>query len=83
MYKNLINVALFGAMFSLSGDALSRVEPQDSMPATHEEKSNKEPEWDVLNPPFDLHEVSISTDETTWSSLDLSLIHISEPTRPY
>ena len=72
MYKNLINVALFGAMFSLSGDALSRVEPQDSMPATHEEKSNKEPEWDVLNPPFDLHEVSISTDETTWSSLDVS-----------
>jgi tricorn protease-like protein len=28
--------------------------------------------WDVLNPPFPLHELSISTDETTWSSLDIT-----------
>ncbi|QJR81473.1 amidohydrolase family protein [Alteromonas pelagimontana] len=28
--------------------------------------------WDVLNPPFDLNEVKIKTNETTWSSLDIS-----------
>ena len=28
--------------------------------------------WDVLNPPFSLSEVKINTDETTWSSLDVS-----------
>jgi Tol biopolymer transport system component/imidazolonepropionase-like amidohydrolase len=28
--------------------------------------------WDVLNPPMDLNSIDISTDETTWSSLDVS-----------
>lgn len=28
--------------------------------------------WDVLNPPFHLNTVRIKTDETTWSSLDVS-----------
>lgn len=28
--------------------------------------------WDVLTPPFSLSEVKINTDETTWSSLDVS-----------
>ncbi|MEW9798830.1 amidohydrolase family protein [Alteromonas sp. CYL-A6] len=28
--------------------------------------------WDVLNPPFELNEVTINTNETTWSSLDVS-----------
>ncbi|GAB3035552.1 amidohydrolase family protein [Bowmanella dokdonensis] len=32
----------------------------------------KEQKWDVLNPPFDLSTVKIDTDETTWSSLDIS-----------
>lgn len=31
-----------------------------------------EPEWDVLNPPFDLTEVTINTEQTTWSSLSVS-----------
>ncbi|MCU7554511.1 amidohydrolase family protein [Alteromonas sp. ASW11-19] len=29
-------------------------------------------EWDVLNPPFALNEVTINTNETTWSSLDIA-----------
>lgn len=29
-------------------------------------------EWNVLNPPFPLASVSIDTDETTWSSLDVT-----------
>ncbi|MDT0583077.1 amidohydrolase family protein [Brumicola blandensis] len=28
--------------------------------------------WDVLNPPMELNSIDISTDETTWSSLDVS-----------
>ncbi|MDH3492320.1 MAG: amidohydrolase, partial [Acidobacteriota bacterium] len=32
----------------------------------------KEKKWDVLNPPFPLKTVSIDTDKTTWSSLDVT-----------
>jgi Tol biopolymer transport system component/imidazolonepropionase-like amidohydrolase len=32
----------------------------------------KKPEWDVLKPPFPLSTVSIDTEETTWSSLDVT-----------
>ncbi|MEZ5308367.1 MAG: amidohydrolase family protein [Pyrinomonadaceae bacterium] len=37
------------------------------MPAKPQKK-----EWDVLNPPFPLNSVKIDTDETTWSSLDIT-----------
>jgi Tol biopolymer transport system component/imidazolonepropionase-like amidohydrolase len=39
--------------------------------AAEEEKSDK-PKWDVLNPSFPLHKISIDTEETTWSSLDIT-----------
>ncbi|MGE3468399.1 MAG: amidohydrolase, partial [Pyrinomonadaceae bacterium] len=35
-------------------------------------KAKKDAKWDVLNPPFKLSTVSIDTDETTWSSLDVT-----------
>ena len=72
MYKNLINVALFSTMLSLSADAFSRVELEETEQKAHAEESSNEAEWDVLNPPFNLNEVTINTDETTWSSLDVS-----------
>lgn len=28
--------------------------------------------WDVLNPPFELNSITINTNETTWSSLDIA-----------
>jgi len=37
-----------------------------------QEKPQPDTTWDVLNPPFPLNELTISTDETTWSSLDIS-----------
>lgn len=37
-----------------------------------DEEASPEEEWDVLNPPFELNDVTIETDEVTWSSLDLS-----------
>ena len=72
MYKKLINVALFSTMLSLSADAFSRVELEETKQNAHTEESDSEAEWDVLNPPFNLNEVTINTDETTWSSLDVS-----------
>ena len=33
---------------------------------------DKEEKWDILNPPFDLNTVEIKTNETTWSSLDIT-----------
>ncbi len=32
----------------------------------------KAPKWDVLNPPFPMSTLNIDTDETTWSSLDVT-----------
>lgn len=32
----------------------------------------KKPKWDVLNPPYRLNSLSIDTNETTWSSLDIT-----------
>ncbi|MFC3094830.1 amidohydrolase family protein [Alteromonas sediminis] len=32
----------------------------------------EQPKWDVLNPPYETKPVQIQTDETTWSSLDIS-----------
>jgi len=32
----------------------------------------KKPKWNVLKPPFKLNNVSIDTNETTWSSLDIT-----------
>ena len=41
-----------------------------------QEAAGKKPvpkkKWDVLNPPMELSTVSIDTDETTWSSLDIA-----------
>jgi Tol biopolymer transport system component/imidazolonepropionase-like amidohydrolase len=37
-----------------------------------EEKEDKKPEWDVLNPPGEEQTITIDTNETTWSNLDVS-----------
>lgn len=39
---------------------------------TPDEGKEKKAKWDVLNPPFPLSTVHIETDETTWSSLDIT-----------
>ncbi|MFV0388004.1 MAG: amidohydrolase family protein [Pyrinomonadaceae bacterium] len=39
---------------------------------SQEADGKKDKKWDVLNPSFPLHSVHIETDETTWSSLDVS-----------
>lgn len=37
-----------------------------------EEKETDKPKWDVLNPKLPLHKLAIDTDQTTWSSLDIT-----------
>ncbi len=37
-----------------------------------DESKDEKKKWDVLNPPFKLNTVTIDTDETTWSSLDVT-----------
>lgn len=39
---------------------------------TKKDESEKEEKWNVLNPPFATKPVAIKTDQTTWSSLDIS-----------
>lgn len=72
MSINVVNWALLSAMLTFGGEALSRSEIQESEVTVEREEKDNKPEWDVLNPPFELHEVNIDTDETTWSSLDVS-----------
>lgn len=35
-------------------------------------KKREKKKWDILNPPFKLSTIQIDTDETTWSSLDIT-----------
>lgn len=37
-----------------------------------EPDKDEKAQWDVLNPPFSLNTLEISTDQTTWSSLDVT-----------
>ena len=61
--STLLISALISSSFS---NAQQSDEPTDA------EETSAHSEWDVLNPPFDLKTVSIETDQTTWSSLDVT-----------
>lgn len=45
---------------------------QEAMSQSKEENGYDVESWDVNNPPYALNEVTISTTETTWSSLDVA-----------
>ena len=63
--KRLVAAAITGALYlCASPGALS----QSSTENTTEANSA----WDVTNPPYQLNEVTINTNETTWSSLDVA-----------
>ncbi|WP_100644323.1 amidohydrolase family protein [Alteromonas facilis] len=40
--------------------------------AAADKKDDAKTEWDILNPPFELNTLNFETDETTWSSLDIT-----------
>ncbi|UAA40063.1 PD40 domain-containing protein [Paraneptunicella aestuarii] len=69
--KRLLCLCLLGLSFTtLAVEKSSENENEASLTKTTEEAEKKE--WDVLNPPFPLHSVKIDTNETTWSSLDVT-----------
>jgi Tol biopolymer transport system component/imidazolonepropionase-like amidohydrolase len=43
----------------------------ESTQKTDNKEDNEDKSWDVTAPPFNLNKVTINTDETTWSSLDI------------
>lgn len=57
-----LTIALFSSLNSIASVDESLTEKQENLNS----------DWDVLSPPFDLKELTINTDETTWSSLDIS-----------
>ncbi|WP_299080370.1 amidohydrolase family protein [uncultured Paraglaciecola sp.] len=68
--NTLLQAASLAALLSLSSTVFAQAE-QDVDPK-NADSSQDIKEWDVLNPPFDLATVSIDTDTTTWSSLDIT-----------
>lgn len=59
--------------FLLSGLlSFSAISIADEHDETEKDKDKPFATWDVLNPPMTLSSVEINTDETTWSSLDVS-----------
>ena len=71
MKKPSIAFLLLASLLSIS---LYSQEPEDSSQdiTPTDETSENEEKWDVLNPSFDLSTINIKTDQTTWSSLDIS-----------
>lgn len=71
MKKGLVGIfcgVIVGIMLSFSVGVYA----QDATDADSKAKEDKKPAWDILNPPYKLNSLSIDTDETTWSSLDIT-----------
>lgn len=67
-----VTIALFTSGVSLSQSAYAHGADATKAKAQSESKEDKTPEWDVLNPPGERKTITIDTDETTWSNLDVS-----------
>jgi Tol biopolymer transport system component/imidazolonepropionase-like amidohydrolase len=74
--KNIIamlSFALVACLGSASLHANAFVQTSESIDeAADTEENDPLKNWDVLAPPMELKQVNIKTDETTWSSLDIS-----------
>ncbi|NNF00331.1 MAG: amidohydrolase family protein [Pyrinomonadaceae bacterium] len=69
--RNKFISILVCASFLLSFTPISNA--QDPAAAGKEKAAqSKKPRWNVLNPPYKLSTLQIDTDETTWSSLDIT-----------
>ena len=68
--KKLLHVAGLTVLLGFAATSYSQTDKPSEPTKTEESKDDKK--WDVLNPPFDLATVSIDTNNTTWSSLDIT-----------
>jgi hypothetical protein len=65
-----LSLSLIASAMLASGIAPTLAEEASAQ--NKEEKGYDVENWDVNNPPYALNEVAISTNETTWSSLDVA-----------
>ena len=65
-----VAVALFAGSVSLPAAAADK--SADAKAEAKADKKDENKEWDVLNPPGERQIIKLDTDETTWSSLDVS-----------
>ncbi|MFT4993856.1 MAG: imidazolonepropionase-like amidohydrolase/Tol biopolymer transport system component [Paraglaciecola sp.] len=63
---SLVTMLLCGGIYAQEATKLS------TDASSVEETQEEENKWNVLNPPFELSSTVIETDQTTWSSLDIS-----------
>ena len=68
--KTLLRAAGLAALLSFSCATFSQT--NQGLEQTPSDGSQDKKDWDVLNPSFELATVSIDTDQTTWSSLDVT-----------
>lgn len=68
--KNLLRAAGITSALCFSFLTFSQTEQDEESLSAEPAQQNQD--WDVLNPPLDLATVSIDTNKTTWSSLDVA-----------
>jgi Tol biopolymer transport system component/imidazolonepropionase-like amidohydrolase len=71
MKKPSIAFLILASLLSM-GICAQEAEVSSKDASVVDETKEDEKEWDVLNPPLDLSTISIKTEQTTWSSLDIS-----------
>ncbi|RDV24176.1 amidohydrolase [Alteromonas aestuariivivens] len=64
--RNWLGASALAVLLGIVPATASAQNPTDSTSGYDTEN------WDVLNPPFELNAVTIRTEQTTWSSLDIS-----------
>lgn len=68
--NDLLRAMSLTTMLCFAPLAFSQTEQVEDQKSMEQEQENQD--WDVLNPPLDTATVSINTDTTTWSSLDIT-----------
>ncbi|MCC2618218.1 amidohydrolase family protein [Aestuariibacter halophilus] len=69
MVTQLQRILRNGLLIGTASCALTIASP---VLAQSEDDTDSKPEWDITAPPFPLHDLTIKTDEITWSSLDIT-----------
>jgi Tol biopolymer transport system component len=69
-YNHFLRAASLSTILCFSSLTFSQTEQVEDQKSSEQEQENQG--WDVLNPPLDLATVSINTNNTTWSSLDIT-----------
>ncbi|MFY8301020.1 amidohydrolase family protein [Pseudoalteromonas sp. SS15] len=72
LLKTPLALAVSLAVFGASAPALANADSKATDKAAVKTEAKKSDKWDVLNPPGEKQTITIDTNETTWSNLDVS-----------